>query len=245
MVRGQLTRERFGFSMPVDAPLYPPPPWHYRDADFLTVAYETDPEAARAALPGDLELPSPATVRLIFARYPSSPVGPYNEAIQSIECRWEGQARAFIARILLDNDGAIAGGREVWGYPKKYAYVELSRDGDTLSAFVERPNGQRLAGLRLTLGQRLPNPESPVPAPGVNLRFIPGTEAHAAPSVCELLEVMTTLTVKEAWTATGSVDFGPPSEADPWSALPARQVLSAAYTVADLELPHGRVLKTL
>jgi len=245
MARGQLTRERFGFSMPVDAPLYPAPPWHYSDAEFLTLAYETDPEAARAALPAGLELPSPATVRLVFARYPSSPVGPYNEAIQSIECRWEGESRGFIARILLDNDGAIAGGREVWGYPKKHAYVELSRRGDTFSAAVERPRGHLLSALRLTLGQRLPNPESPVPSPSVNLRLIPGTEAGAAPSVCELLEVMTTLTVKEAWSAAGSVGFGPPSEADPWSALPARQVLSAAYTVADLELPYGRVLKRL
>ena len=245
MAGEQLVRERFGFSMPVDAPLYPAPPWHYADAEFLTLAYETDPEAASAALPADLELPSPATVRLVFARYPSSPVGPYNEAIQSIECRCEGQGRAFIARILLDNDGAIAAGREVWGYPKKHAYVELSRQGDTLSAAVERPRGRLLAALRLTLGQRLPNPGSPVPSPSVNLRLIPSTEAGAAPSVCELLEIITTLTVKEAWSATGSVDFGPPSEADPWSALPVRQVLSAAYTVADLELPYGRVLKRL
>lgn len=245
MAGEQLVRERFGFSMPVDDPLYPAPPWHYSDAEFLTVAYETDPEAAGAALPADLELPSPATVRLTFARYPSSPVGPYNEAIQSIECLYEGQTRGFIARILLDNDGAIAGGREVWGYPKKHAYFELSRRGDTFSAAVERPRGHMLAALRLTLGQRLPDVGSPVPSPGVNLRLIPSTEAGAAPSVCELLEVMTTLTIKEAWSATGSIDFGPPSEADPWSALPVRQVLSAAYTVAALELPYGRVLKRL
>jgi acetoacetate decarboxylase len=245
MTRGELSRERFGFSLPVDDPLYPAPPWHYPEAEFLNLSYETAEEAARAALPADLELSDPATVRMIFASYPSSPVGPYNEALQIIECAWQGQATGFIARILLDNDGAIAGGREIWGYPKKHAYVGLSRDGDAISAVVERPRGRLLVRAHATLGSELPAPATPVPAPCVNLRLIPGTEAQAAPSVCELLEVRTTLTLKQGWSAEGSIEFGLQSTVDNWSALPVLKVLSAAHMRADLDLPYGRVLKRL
>jgi acetoacetate decarboxylase len=245
MASGQLAREKFGFSMPVDDPLYPPPPWHYPNAEFLTLTYETDAEAARAMLPADLELCTPPTARLTFAKYPESPVGPYNEALQTVECSFEGEVRAFIARILLDNDGAIAGGREVWGYPKKFAHIELSRSGDTLSGVVERPRGRPLVRVRVALGADLPAPSSPVPAPCVNIRHIPSTEPQGDPSVCELLEVMTTLTVRQASLGEGSIEFGSPSRVDPWYALPVVKLLSANYSRADLDLPFGRVLKRL
>ncbi len=244
MTSGQIAAERFAFSMPVDAPLYPPPPWHYTDAEFVTVSYETDEAAARAVLPAALDLRTPATVRMTFARYPNSPVGPYNEAIQSVECAFNGRNYGFISRILLDNDGAIAAGREVWGYPKKSAVVNIGRNGDDVTAWVERPAGQRLASARLRLKERLPVAGASAPGATVNVRLIPNTEP-GPPSVCELVEVMLTLTAREAWSATGEIDFGAPSEADPWAALPVRRVTGATYTVVDMELPHGRVLARL
>ena len=39
---GRLTKDRFGASMPVDAPYYQAPPFYYRDAQSLSVSYETD-----------------------------------------------------------------------------------------------------------------------------------------------------------------------------------------------------------
>ena len=35
--KGKLTRDKFGASMPVDAPYYQSPPFYYRDARSLTV----------------------------------------------------------------------------------------------------------------------------------------------------------------------------------------------------------------
>lgn len=240
---GTLAPERFGYSMPVDAPLYPKPPILYQDAQFAVITYETDPEAAARALPAGLALPAPAVAQAIVAHYPSSSVGPYTEAIQQIQCEWEGQKRSFISKILLDNDAAMAAGREIYGFPKKFAFVELRRDGDTLLGTLERPRGHRLLSLRMTLTERREIPSAPAEAAVVSLRLIPDIENGEKPSLMELTEVTIKSAVKEAWAATGSVEFGPPSEADPWSALPVRRLLAAYYTVFDFELPLGRVLK--
>lgn len=77
------------------------------------------------------------------------------------------------------------------------------------------------------------------------VRLLPATEAGKPPSVCELVEVATTLTVRESRSAEGSVEFGEPSAADPWTSLPVRRVIAAGCSVADLFLPHGRMLKRL
>ena len=41
---GRLSLGRFGASMPVTSPAVQEPPFHYRDAELLSVAYETDAE---------------------------------------------------------------------------------------------------------------------------------------------------------------------------------------------------------
>jgi acetoacetate decarboxylase len=241
--RGTLTPERFGYSTPIDAPLYPRPPWHYRDAQFVVVTYETDPDAAARALPADLALTSPAVAQVTVAHYPSTPVGPYTEAIQQIQCEWAGQRRSYISKILLDNDGAIAAGREIFGFPKKFAFVELRREGDALTGTLERPRGHRLLTVTITLAERLELPSQPQAGAVVSLRLIPNIEENKRPSVMELTEVTISSNIKEAWAGQGSLEFGPPSEADPWSALPVRKLLTAHYTAFDFELPLGRVLK--
>jgi acetoacetate decarboxylase len=46
--------------------------------------------------------------------------------------------------IYVDNDAAMPGGREIGGWPKKMAKIELGRVGDEYRCTLER-HGQRLA----------------------------------------------------------------------------------------------------
>jgi acetoacetate decarboxylase len=43
---GRMTKARMANTMPLDAPFYPEPPYHYRNAPRLVLIYEADPEAA-------------------------------------------------------------------------------------------------------------------------------------------------------------------------------------------------------
>src|SRR5580765_5081873 len=83
--RGALTKDKLGFSMPVDCPLYGRLPVLYKGVSMLIYEYVTSADAAAALLPAQLELvdvpnaPNAAIAMLLFAEYPWSTIGPYNE----------------------------------------------------------------------------------------------------------------------------------------------------------------------
>ena len=53
-VPGQLTKDKFGYSVPVDAPLYEPFPLYYEDIRILMFPYLTDAAKAAALVPPPL-----------------------------------------------------------------------------------------------------------------------------------------------------------------------------------------------
>ena len=55
-MKGRLTLDRLGYSMPPDAPAFQAPPYHYRNAQAISIKFETDPESALDVLPVPLEL---------------------------------------------------------------------------------------------------------------------------------------------------------------------------------------------
>ena len=241
---GRLGKDRFGYSMPVDAPLYQRPPFYYRDARALTIMYETDAESAQDLLPEGLELPLPASARLMVVRYPFSTFGPYDEAILGLECRWQGEPRFYIAHIVLTTVPPLVGGREVWGFPKKLAHIELRQEQELIRGVVERPQGTRLA----TAVMRPERPLELPPTPGggtLSLRVIPSPEEGQPPSLAQLIEIPAAdWRTHEMWAGSGTLSLDARSDLDPWHRLPVRQIKGALYARYDFTLPYGRVLKT-
>jgi len=242
-LRGRLSKDRFGASMPVDAPYYQSPPFYYRNARSMTIVYETDAEAAADLLPEGIELPRPAQAALMVVHYPSSTFGPYNEAILGIQCSWEGVGQIYIAHIVVDTVPPLVGGREIWGFPKKIAQIELQAESELVRGSVERPSGLRL----LTAAMRPETPLEPTPAAGggsLSLRVIPSAEEGQPPSVAELIQVPSTdRHTHEAWTGPATLSYDGESALDPWHGLPVRQVVGALYSRFDFTLPHGRVVR--
>lgn len=239
---GRLTKERFGFSMPTDAPLFCKPPIYYKETESIGFAYETDEEAVLEILPEGLEVPSPAIATVIFVRYPFSTLGVYDEAILGVGCTWQGAPRFYIAHIVVNSDVPMAAGREIWGYPKKFADISFQKEGDLILGTMERPKGNRIC-------TGVMRPEVPVesgqaePIPGLSLRVIPSPEEGAEPSLMELVEVLTDSTTLEAWQGPGFVQYESTSSIDPWHRIEVRKVLSATYRRYDQVLGYGRVIK--
>ncbi len=129
-LRGKLTKENFGPSMPSYAPTYPafgPEGWDWLDIDAILIDYMTDAESAAEWLPAQCELisipmaPSQTAVKMVFADYRAGTLPPYKEAIQTIPCLYKGQMYLYVAQIWVDTDSAMTSGREAGGYPKKLA----------------------------------------------------------------------------------------------------------------------------
>ncbi|MBN1613737.1 MAG: acetoacetate decarboxylase family protein [Deltaproteobacteria bacterium] len=240
-LEGKLTKDKFGYSMPVDAPLFAKPPIYYKHAESITITYETDPDAAVRLLPEGLLLPEPATAILVFAKYPFSTFGPYEETILLIPCLFNDELKVYIAHIMVNSDIPQTAGREIWGYPKKLATITFHKEYDLIFAKMERPEGNTIcsAGIR---------PETPsedmMGGVGIlGLRVIPNPEKEAPPSLAELIEIPQVGTVHESWSGPGWALFHNASDLEPWHKLKIKQILGANYRITDMELGFGRIIK--
>src|SRR5205809_4485533 len=120
------------YSMPLTNPAYPPGPYRFVNREFFIVTYRTSPDALRAVVPEPLEVADPV-VKYEFIRMPDSTgFGDYTESGQVIPVRFAGEMGGYVHAMFLDDDPPIAGGRELWGFPKKLAFPSLRVERDTL-----------------------------------------------------------------------------------------------------------------
>jgi acetoacetate decarboxylase len=117
---------------------YQAPPWSYIGTRVLNVVCRAErPAELHRWLPDMLApLHDDGTFVVWFSNAPSIPeLGP---DYSSTECgivipvrTRDGKHRgSTFALIVVDNDLALAGGREIWGYPKKLGSVAFTEDGE-------------------------------------------------------------------------------------------------------------------
>ena len=202
-VKGRLTLDQLGYAMPPDAPAFQAPPYHYRNAQALSIKSETDADVALEVLPAPMELREPASANLSFYWYPFTTFGPYHEAILRLYAEHDGKPLTYIVHIYVDTEPPMLAGREVWGFPKKLAKIGFERDRDMVIGWLERPAGMRLA----TAVMRPEQPAGPLGSngPTTGLRIIPSAEPKKSrPALAELIAADTQHTVKEAQESMSS-----------------------------------------
>src|SRR5260370_79155 len=123
---------RNAYSMPLTNPSFPPGPYRFYNREYFIITYRTDPEALAAVVPEPLEV-TDAIVKYEFIRMPDSTgFGDYTETGQVIPVRLNGVEGGYTHAMYLDDEGPIAGGRELWGFPKKLASPKIAVESDVL-----------------------------------------------------------------------------------------------------------------
>jgi acetoacetate decarboxylase len=123
---------RTAYSMPLTNPSFPPGPYRFFNREYFVITYRTDPEALAAVVPEPLEV-TDSVVKYEFIRMPDSTgFGDYTETGQVIPVRLNGEDGAYTHAMYLDDDAPIAGGRELWGFPKKRATPKIEVESDVL-----------------------------------------------------------------------------------------------------------------
>jgi acetoacetate decarboxylase len=233
---GQLKKAQFGYSMPVDSPLYEPFPIYYRDITLLLYAYVTDASAAAALLPEGLEVADVPIAQLLFAEYPFSTVGTYLEVAQTIACTYHGKPAVYAVRLHVTNAMAMSAGREIGGFPKKLGSIELSTKGSMHFAQLQSP-----PGLTLCTGQAAPiRPVTgvvPLSLDYISLRTFPNPADVNNPALAQLIGTQWVLETGEMWEARGSANFTGASEIDPYHKLPILGEIPASVAQATGILP--------
>jgi acetoacetate decarboxylase len=122
------------FAMPLSSPAYPPGPYRFVNREYLIITYRTDPAKLRAVVPEPLELDRrEALVKYEFIRMPdSNGFGDYTESGQVIPVSLRGRKGSYTHCMFLNDEGPIAGGRELWGFPKKLARPKIEVESDVL-----------------------------------------------------------------------------------------------------------------
>ena len=240
-------------SMPLASPSYPRGPYRFINREYFIITYESDPEAIRAALPEPLEPDGSNTVLYEFIRMPdSSGFGDYTESGIVIPAKFGDEHVNFTAQMYLDCDPPIAGGREIWGFPKKLASPRLGVANGTLTGRLEF-SGQPVSIATMAYKhQSLRHcPEDPAHCDfhaleyklgktQVNLKLIPhvdGTHAIAQLVAYNLCDI----TIKGGWLSPARLHLIPHANA-PVADLPVRRIVEGRHFIADLSLPYGRVL---
>jgi len=240
-------------SMPAASPSYPRGPYRFIDREYLIVTYESEPEAIHQALPEPLVPDGSDTVLYEFIRMPDSAgFGDYTESGVVIPALLHGQHVNFTAQMYLDAEPPIAGGREIWGFPKKNANPKLSVNHDTLTGVMDYAGvlvavatmGYKhqhllydVAGRKQCSGASIVEKMSKTQ---VNLKLIPGVDG--TPAIAQLVGYnLTDIQVKGGWSGPARLQLHAHVNA-PVADLPVKKVIGGLHFIADLTLPYGRVL---
>lgn len=230
------------FSMPLTNPTYPKGPYRFVNREFLILTYRTDMDALRAVVPEPLEVTEPV-VKYEFIRMPDSTgFGDYTESGQVIPVSFRGQKGGYVHSMYLNDDAPIAGGREIWGFPKKLADPSLKVEKNTLVGTLDVGSVRVATG---TMGYKhkamdLDKVRTSLEAPGFLLKIIPHVDC--TPRICELVRYhLTDLTIKGAWEGPAGLELHDHALA-PVAELPVLEVLSAVHILTDLTLGLGEVV---
>jgi acetoacetate decarboxylase len=223
-------------------PPYPLPPYTYEGNRMLIVIARTSPDVLRALVPeplivnpagqvflyvGDLHVVAPARVG-------------YREAgimIPASDGREEG---VYLPVLYLDRVLPIVAGREVWGYPKFEADIELVEESGAVRASV-KSQGTSLIDATLRLGSPVP-PQNLSPRTMFLLKRIPSVTGPSALDVRRLTtavlrdEQCTEMRPGDVTLRLGSTPL------DPLGSIPLLEVVNGFYVKGGFVLDHGRVV---
>ena len=239
--------------MPAAAPSYPKGPYRFVNREYFIITYESDPAAIRRALPEPLQ-PAPGNlIAYEFIKMPdSSGFGDYMESGIVIPCLFNGEEVNFTCQMYLDNEPPLTGGREIWGFPKKFGHPKLKIKHDTLTGTLHYDEELVAMG---TMGYKTKNLISnPMHAElsdpteiikkltktQVNLKLIPGVDGEL--EIAQLVAYnMCDATIKGAWSSDARLHLVPHVNA-PVADFPVKKIIGGSHFIADITLPFGRVI---
>lgn len=234
--------KRNAFAMPLTSPAFPRGPYRFVNREFLVVTYRTDLDALRAVVPEPLQVIDPI-VKYEFIRMPDSTgFGDYTESGQVIPVTFEGVAGGYVHSMYLNDEAPIAGGRELWGFPKKLASPKISIEADTMVGTLDY-GSVRVATLTMGYKHVGLDPAKVLAGlltPNYLLKIIPHVDG--SPRICELVRYfLDDVTIKGAWTGPAALELAHHALA-PVARLPVLEVISGTHLITDMTLGMGSVI---
>ncbi|UCG01979.1 MAG: acetoacetate decarboxylase family protein [Candidatus Heimdallarchaeota archaeon] len=221
----------------------------FYNAEMLSVLWLTKEEIVQKLLPPPLEPMQDPLVFAFVANYPKTNFGlPYYESALFLGALFNGEPGFYCLAMPVTNDLAMAGGRELGGYPKKIAQIQLNKDGQNVLGWAER-HGIRFIEIQAILTGAMTEKAQVfadliTEAGGmIVFNFLHGQkpiETTLQPSFHLIRQFISvnfqTLEVGEAKVTLTE------SQHDPWAEVEVVKVLGATYSVGNSTMEEVTVL---
>jgi acetoacetate decarboxylase len=234
-------------------------PVRFTGAEMVVVLARTDPKVVAAVLPKPLRVPKEPVVSAFVARYPQTNFGvDYSEGARFVGAEYRGEQGLYCLAMPVDDDTAMIGGREQFGFPKKIAdHISLERDGSRVVGSVVR-HGVEILHIEGDAHQDV----TPEPMWGTRqVLNLEGRPAEASTSFLfkysmaagggmfahlpQLVRQVTLLAAREGTLegVEGAKLELVSSKVDALGEIPAYEILGATYGVFDNTMLPGKVLR--
>lgn len=230
------------YSMPAASALFPPPPFEFRDNQILTFQFRTTPAAHRRLVPEPLAPVPDAVLALYVGRLCVVEPMPfcYMEAALLVPVLHQGEPGLYVSHMYLDEALPIVIGREIWGYPKVPAMIDLREEDNLVMGRVDLW-GESLIRARLHGNIKIDPSQVEMPTTWYSLKLIPSPSAGARPEVAELVATPLATRVRSARGGHGELETMRVSR-DMLGDIPVLGIESAVFTITDFTLGAGKVV---
>ena len=227
-------------SMPEFSPLYPEPPYEFKDTDVIYIYGKCNGEALKEYLPEPLDYVS-NTIRFgVHHNRNIEGLSSYRGGTIHVPVKYNDIVGGTLLNEWVTEDDALAVGRELWGYPKKIGSVSLRETADGMLGTVER-KGETIFQASFTPTDTEFEPEKLMPR--LQVRRIPSVE-RSSEDTLQVIKMGGSinngkdghpgLTIHDESTGTGEVELG--HELEPLGPI---EVVGATYSNRSFSLDYG------
>jgi acetoacetate decarboxylase len=112
----------------------------FMNAEMLMAIFRTNMDVIKEIIPRPLLPTKEALCTAFIARYPETNFGcTYNEGALFVSCQYKGEKGFYCLSMPVDDDTAMVGGREQFGFPKKMAdKITLEKKDNSIIGSVVR-----------------------------------------------------------------------------------------------------------
>jgi len=219
--------------------------------EMLSIYWETKKEIVEKLLPTPLQ-PAKRPIAIAYiANIPKTNFGvSYIESGLLLRCQFKGEEGSYIISMPVDNDMAMAAGREFIGFPKKMGKLHIKREGKGVEGQVSR-QGTTLIEVQAKLTGKFNAKDAlnifiemggnkPIQVL-YNFKHFPAPDSVGFDYNPRLIREEIETKIKKMEFGECEIKLGS-SNNDPWGEIDVKRVLGATYTVGNTFLHKGSVV---
>ena len=210
-------------------------------ARMLGILYETDPAIIAHVLPAPLEPAAEPWALSFIATYPETNLGVgYNEAALFVRCRYQGVIGNYCLSMPITSEPRMHNGRDIYGFPKKLASIDLQRDGNRVEGYAERL-GKRFVTIKTDLMTKMDEPPMKV-GPTYLFKYSQAADlSRGFDGPVLLVRQRTDIEYHTFEMGPGEIVLTDAPQ-DPWSEIEVKGVIASYYMVTTNRMQPGEVV---